>query len=612
MRTCLLLLACAQTFPLPMTAAQLAAHDSGPALAAYLSQPDASPEVCDLGARGPHLSTLDEDVVRALMGALDDGTVSPQLWFRCAAAFLRSSPRKEAGGLLVEAAGRLCKQLLTDRYFEAEPSQQARVAALGQLYGERPTGVDPRPQISAPLFAELRRALARRLFGPIATRLGADLLTLSELAEGRYGGRPVDAATLDFLQQSGDEATLRRFADRLPDAGLRLEARRRVVRLHIAASAFPEVRANAGTVEKIVLENGTYPIVLSVHRPRRASLTGLPVRGVLVRQDVWRQTATLYAFAGERTSVLPEVTLRNALFVEVDGLSRPVTLCGRPETLDPTPCIAPHDVRIDNPLAYLDDDGAFHFVDHVRMADALALTEKRDRFVLPVSVAGQGLLSFNWGLWYERPDDLVFTGRSAGARGPDLRVAVDHRDPARFVFDADGWLAVVEAPDAAGYRVGSRGAGGATGASGSDGANGFSGSSGMSASCPGSPGGNGSDGSSGGNGGPGGPGGRGGDGGNLYVELRCGDDCMQSAALLRANLFSAGGAGGSGGRGGRGGRGGAGGSGGSGTSCTDSEGHTTSLSGGSPGANGSDGSPGSDGSSGPDGFPGQLQLRVIK
>src|SRR5256885_17103343 len=85
---------CAQSFPLPMTAAQLAQHDSGPALAAYLSQPDADAEVCDLGPRGPHLSALDEDVRKSRLASLGGG--DPQRSRRCAAALTRSAPRADA------------------------------------------------------------------------------------------------------------------------------------------------------------------------------------------------------------------------------------------------------------------------------------------------------------------------------------------------------------------------------------------------------------------------------------------------------------------------------------------------------------------------------------
>src|SRR5436305_1364778 len=167
MRLAPLLLACAQSFPLPMTAAQLAQHDSGPALAAYLSQPDADAEVCDLGARGPHLSALDEDVRKSLLASLEG--VDPQLWRRCAAALTRSAPRADAVAF-VEGAGRLYRKLIQDPYFEAMASQQAKIAALQGWYVERRNGLDARAEIADPLFDELRRALARRIFGPVATR----------------------------------------------------------------------------------------------------------------------------------------------------------------------------------------------------------------------------------------------------------------------------------------------------------------------------------------------------------------------------------------------------------------------------------------------------------
>src|SRR5262249_6708147 len=63
---------CAEEFALPMTAAQFATHDSGPALVAYLGQSDASPAVCDLRNRGPHLSALDGQVRSALVRGLAD------------------------------------------------------------------------------------------------------------------------------------------------------------------------------------------------------------------------------------------------------------------------------------------------------------------------------------------------------------------------------------------------------------------------------------------------------------------------------------------------------------------------------------------------------------
>src|SRR5581483_12351084 len=109
----------------------------------------------------------------------------------------------------------------------------------------------------------------------------------------------------------------RRFGARLPDAGLRQQAQRRVIRLHIAASPLPEVRDNARAVEDTVLAQGRYPVSSAEHPPVRATLDPqrVPLRGVLVRQEVMRQTVTLLGYSGDRpgVSVLPEVALRGAL-----------------------------------------------------------------------------------------------------------------------------------------------------------------------------------------------------------------------------------------------------------------------------------------------------------
>src|SRR5579871_4211396 len=81
-------LGCARQFRLPMTAAEMAQHDSGDALVAYLGQRDASPAVCDLRAQGPHVSSVSPDVREALVSGLVDGKIDPGLWRRCVEAIL--------------------------------------------------------------------------------------------------------------------------------------------------------------------------------------------------------------------------------------------------------------------------------------------------------------------------------------------------------------------------------------------------------------------------------------------------------------------------------------------------------------------------------------------
>src|SRR5439155_3179152 len=135
-----------------------------------------------------------------------------------------------------------------------------RVAALHQLYVERPHGLDPHADVMRGLLEDLRRAIVGKRLGANAARFGEDLLATIDLERGEWQGRRVDGALLDALAAAHDETLLRRCMDRLPDASLRTEARRRVIRLHIAASPFPEVRQNAATVEPIVLKLGAYPV----------------------------------------------------------------------------------------------------------------------------------------------------------------------------------------------------------------------------------------------------------------------------------------------------------------------------------------------------------------
>jgi hypothetical protein len=607
---------CVAPFPRPMTAGDLAKLDSGDALVAYLHAPGASPAVCDLRAAGPHLTHFDAVVAAALIGGLADGRIQPDLWRGCADRVLAGAPPAGAAALF-NAVAHGYRDLLRQHDLETSPELQARLAAMQTHYIDRPTGIDADPRSVGPAFEELRRAYFGGRLGPVTARFAAELLAVVDLEHGRYGGQPVDVARLDDLAARGDAALLHRFADRLPTEALRAEARRRVVRLAIAASPYPEVRTDAAEVETRVLKDGFNRISLATQPAARASLDApkIAAGGVVVRQDIANQRSTVLRF-GEPTglSVLPELSFRGALWVDVSGISRPVTLCQPPRMLDPSPCIAPEDVAIDNPLAYLDRGGAFHFVDRINAPATLALARAGHAFALPISVGGRRVASQQWPLAFQRPENLILSRESAD--GPDLTVTIERADASRFALSVTGGgashVAILEAEDLPAFRVVSRGA---TGTSGSDGMNGMDGSNGFdgsSAGCPSSGGGDGSRGGDGSNGTDGGDGGPGRNGGNIQVEVDCGRmTCTaRDLAALRAVFASEGGPGGAGGKGGRAGRGGRGGAGGAGTSCSDSDGTGSSLSGGSAGMNGSDGHNGGDGHDGSPGKPGQVRFSV--
>lgn len=595
---------CAQQFPLPMTAAQLATYDSGPALVAYLGQPDASPTVCDPRAQGPHLRTFDDKARESLVSGLTDAQIEPGLWRRCANVLLVGSPPDSAAALL-DAVGRAYRTLIKSADFEKVPALQDRMEVMQRLYLGRKSGIDGHPGVVGPMFEDLRRALTAHRLGPAATRFGEELITAVDVERGEWGGRPVDEAAIEALFQAGDEKTLGLLGDRLPRQDLRDQARRRVIRIHIAASPYPEVRGNSTTIEEIVFKQGTNPLSPAQHRPVRGrlDLDKVPIRGVLVRQHVWKQTATLLGYGGTTpaVSVLPELKLRDALSIEVEGISQPITLCRAAKSLDPSPCISIHDVSIGNPAAYLDKGGAFHFVDEIPTRDAVNLAKMRDTFALPLSIGGKRLVSFEWRLSFERPEDVVLRGSRPGSDGPSLKVAADVRDPDRYVFTVSGsgmsYLAVVEKGDMPAFRIASRGATGYEGSSGSSGTDGSSGGE-----CE--DGGNGWDGGAGGDGGPGG------DGGDVVVEVTCGTKpCSDAKALLARSILSEAGSGGPGGSGGAGGAGGSGGPGRAATTHLDADGKTVvDDSGCNGGASGAAGANGPNGAQGSPGRPGRVRF----
>ncbi len=609
--------ACEQNYPRPMTAGDVGSFDSGEALVTYLSQRDASPAVCNFRSKGPHITRLDRDAATALIDALQQGKIDLALAQRCIDRALETGSGQVAAAL-IEAGARADQSLATDPAVETSPAAQAHLATLEAIYVQRPTGKDGDPRVVGAIFDDLRRRFFGGHLGPVAARLTNDLLGVVELEQGRYGGQPVDVARLDWFAARGDETVLQRAADRLPAQALRVEARRRVVRLRIAASPFPEVRSQAAAVEARVMQQGINPVALASQPVVRAWVDGtkLALRDVYVRQDLFRQRAALFGgVPGGGLSVMPNLSLRGALSVQVTGLSRPITICRSPRFYDPTPCLAGDDVAVENPLADPEHDGTFRFRDQVSEDQLVALARSGDSFHISIDAGGHSIVPLARPIRFERPSDLVLVPKTG--RGPALQVAVTQPAPSLYLFTVSGerllYRAVVEKRDLAAFHVVSRGA---TGASGFDGTSGMDGSSGMdgtSASCPsfgGTDGGRGGDGLAGGDGGPGG---NGGDGGDVVVRLDC-DAAGCSAddvALFRRVVLSQGGPGGSGGAGGRGGKGGRGGRGGSGTTCVDDATNTSnSLNGGSDGPSGSDGASGTAGSDGAPGRPGLVRIEA--
>jgi hypothetical protein len=607
---------CGPHFPRPFQADDMVRIGTGAALADYLTQENASPEVCDRQSRGPHMGALGKEDLGSLTGGLMDGTIPPSTWAACAHALLKAPPSEESA-LFFDAMGRAYEKLLRKADIEQKPELQARLAALHDLYLFRPAGHEPHAPLMGELVQHLEAGRASGKLGPFAAARAEDLLLTVDLGHDRWKGAPVTTATLDGLAAGKDEGLLRRFALRLASRDLQTEARRRIIRIHIAASTWPEVTAHAGEVEAKVLATGRNAVDVAAHAPLpSASLDRavLPVHGLLVRQKYDAQISTLLAEegAGGQGKLMPALPMRGALHLPLAQLSLPPTLCAPEEELDVTPCVLASDVHVKTPFVDLDDHGDLHFLEHAKTADILKEIYDKPSVSWPVEVGHTKVLAFDWPVTLEKPDDVVMMG---APKAPNTMVTVEEH-AGRLFFQVDigkgPLLVAVEKPDTARFAIITRGAQGTAGSPGAAGSNGSPGSSGSSGSCPGSPGGNGGNGTAGGNGGPGGPGGRGADGGDVLVKVACsGADCQRLGQLVAHVVKSEGGAGGPGGPGGPGGQGGAGGSGGSGASCTDSQGHSTSVSGGSSGSAGPNGSPGPRGPDGPPGSPGRVTFGTL-
>jgi hypothetical protein len=302
---------------------------------------------------------------------------------------------------------------------------------------------------------------------------------------------------------------------------------------------------------------------------------------------------------GGKASVVPDVSLHDAFFAEVGGISRPITVCASPKQLDPSPCILASDVRSQQRVAYVDEHGTLRYLDRLTSKDALDLAAGGATLPVPLQV-GTAVTTLAWPLAFERPEDLILGAPAAGANGPAIGVLVDRRNPKRVIFHVRDprttYTAIVEAFDVDHFHVASAGADGVAGSAGSAGS-------------PGSAGGQCQSGGNGGSGGPGSDGGKGGDGGAVDVHVSCGGaPCADALALFARTILSRGGQGGPGGPGGRGGAGGPGGPAGPDNVTTNADGTTSTTPGCSAGSPGSAGPDGPSGSEGPPGKSGHVSI----
>jgi hypothetical protein len=553
----------------------------GHALVHYLSRPHSEPQDCT----AENLQRTDEALIDPFVAAFEDSQVPPSRWADCAAALLPTLPAASRS-LFLDRVARVTTRL-------AQAGKVDRLVALNQVIASR-------PRETSPELKSLRRALE-----PFSEKPGvAQLRQTLELDEGQLNGV---ALTAEGIEAINDEALLRRISARHPDEVLRFAARRRIIRQHIAASTWAEVKARAAEVEASVLRTGRWAQATT---DLTAPVPPPPVplsTTVVATQDVANQHVSweLKLDQGRHLDIRP--LLRFPL-----GLSQPLSLCSPADAFDVSPCIDASSIRLGTNLATLDDQGRLSVPESIAMADLMELARRGLGLVVPLSVGTLPVQSLQLPLAVPEPNAFYFEG-AQGSVGPAVNVVVTPAAQTLLIESVDerGVRKKVILPRSAKrFELGSRGGNGAPGRMGFSGANGSNGFAGMSAVCPGSSGSPGGRGGDGYPGGPGGPGGAGGDGGQVRVQLRCGANC-QDEVLVRSVFRSKGGLGGAGGPGGPGGIGGNGGMGGSGTSCY-ANGRSSYLSAGPSGTSGLTGQTGYPGSPGAAGRDGLVQVELVQ
>jgi hypothetical protein len=607
--------ACAH-YEYPYARAQLAvdsrAH-AADALVHYLRQPNADPHACDPRQR-PAVAQVDPDVVEAVAEGLGDGRIRGEVAETCLSLALAALPPAELAPALASLS-RVCLKVAR------LPGGAAPLAVLERLLVLSKPASD-HPEALAELARDLANELGHGALPPATQASAQRMVAAYELSQGRWQGQPV---TPERIAAERDEGSLAMFAARLPGAPLRRRAQQELVRRRALASAFAEVREHADEVVARVLASGRNATALSA-TVRRAWFEPRAWQGSLVvRQHPLEGTATLLARARAGVDVAPRLPLRGFLWLEVEGVSQPLTVCQPASALAVDPCLAPEALGVRSPHLRLQDDGDLVLAERTSILETLPWLEREAALRLDVEVGGTHART-SLAVAFEGPEPLLFAGGGRGGRGPDVAATVEERAGhlvVRVRADGRDVTAVLAEADVPRFSVVTRGAAGSAGSDGFRGSDGSRGSSGMSGSCYGS-GTSGETGGRGGRGHDGGAGGPGGAGGDVVVRVSCdATACARVEALARALFHSEGGPGGSGGRGGAGGRGGEGGSGGASTSCSETKSNydytthrtsytttTRSVSAGMSGMRGSDGAKGNDGLGGRPGSPGHVRIEL--
>jgi hypothetical protein len=494
----------------------------------YVEPPPAVLDKCEQRIQALYVVLGNVPDYAALNIGLEHGDMPPGEWLPCAGHLLRTLAAAGRAADFLDRMGYTYRRLLRSDGIESDERLQARVRALHQVFLARPAGVVPHPAVTSELLDDLTQALQKKRLGPFATRYGEDLLLEFGLLQNRWRSQPLTPTDLDALLEQKKEGLLRRIIERAPDTNLREEARRRIVRLHISASAWPEVKAQASEVEAAVLQRGHFAISLSTYPFVRGRLSEqiTSVQSIVAKQDIWRQSITLQPASTDpdKAAVMPTFNLREALSLELRGLSQPVSLCGKAADLDVTPCLEPTEVHIQDPIASLDGEGYVHFAANLPTDTVVAWIRKQPELSFSLEVGGRTFSALHWPVAFSLPESMDFSAKP-GAPGPSLDVRVEPLDGQRLLVtvraSGHSYLGVLEREHLGQFSVVSHGGAGKPGEHGV-------------------------------NGGVGGKGETGAAGGNIQVQVVCETaECGGLPYVARKLVDSQGGQGGPGGAGGQ-------------------------------------------------------------
>lgn len=271
------------------------------------------------------------------------------------------------------------------------------------------------------LEGQARAALSASL-QPSARALADELLAALELAQDHYQGEPLTVARLETL----DEATLAVILRRLADPGLVRAAQRELIARRARRSEFVEVREHVEAVVDAVLSRGSNVVELRAHPVRSLCVEALR-QPWLLKQEPELQRASLVSWGAAQTSA--SLPLRNVLWVELEGLSRPVTLCAGPAELEPSPCLSAGDVR--GELARVPVvDGSLQLGGVSTTSVLLPLLRSAAELRVPVRV-DQQTVDVVLALSIIAPEPIILSAPGVGTRGPAVHVVL--RQEARWI-----------------------------------------------------------------------------------------------------------------------------------------------------------------------------------